>query len=140
MDMTLDRLYETFELIDDWEERYRVIIDLGGKLPPMPEEQKTEETKVRGCLSQVWMVTEVEESSPPRYHFIADSDAAIVKGLIGVLMVIYDQKTADEIADTDINEIFEKLELEQHISPNRRNGFYSMVERIKSLASVRSAT
>lgn len=140
MEMTLDRLYETFELIDDWEERYRVIIDLGNKLPDMPDDLKTEETKVRGCLSQVWMITEIKSSEPPTYHFIADSDAAIVKGLIGVLMVIYDHKTADEIAEIDINDIFQKLELEQHISPNRRNGFYSMVERIRALASVPSAS
>ncbi|MDP8245580.1 MAG: SufE family protein [Candidatus Hinthialibacter antarcticus] len=133
--MDLDHLYETFEFLDDWEERYRVIIDLGRKLPEMPEEQKTEETKVRGCMSQVWMITKKIDDAPPRYEFIADSDSHIVKGLIGVLQLAYSGKTLDEIREVKIEDIFARLGLDSHLSPNRRNGFFSMVERINLLAS-----
>lgn len=138
MSMTadLDGLFETFELIDDWEERYRIIIDLGKQLPPMPDDLKTEETKVRGCVSQVWMVTKVEDGEPPRYEFLADSDSHIVKGLIGVLQMAYSGKSADEIRQVDIDDIFKTLGLDQHLSPNRRNGFFSMVERIKALTAL----
>ncbi|MBI1387020.1 MAG: cysteine desulfuration protein SufE [bacterium] len=132
----LDHLYETFEILDDWEERYRVIIDLGRHLPPMDEALKTEETKVRGCLSQVWMVTRVSDDDPVRYEIIADSDAHIVKGLIAILLMAYSGKTLDEIRSVDIDAVFEKLGLDQHLSPNRRNGFYSMVERIRTLSAV----
>jgi cysteine desulfuration protein SufE len=132
--MDLDRLLETFEIIDDWEERYSILIDLGNKLPPFPDELKNEQTKVEGCLSQVWMICEKTDDDPPRYEFIADSDSHIVKGLIAVLQAVYSGKTAEEIGETDIEEIFSRLGLEQHLSPNRRNGFYAMVERIKNLA------
>lgn len=132
--MDLDHLIETFEFLDDWEERYRIIIDLGRKLPEMPEELKTDVTKVRGCVSQVWMVTKKSEDNPPRYEFIADSDSHIVKGLIGLLQLAYSGKTLDEIREVNIDTIFSRLGLDSHLSPNRRNGFFSMVERINALA------
>lgn len=134
--MDLEHLYETFDFLDDWEERYRIIIDLGRKLPEMPEELKTEETKVRGCVSQVWMVTKKSEEEPARYEFIADSDSHIVKGLIGVLQLAYSGKTLDEIREVKIDDIFSRLGLDSHLSPNRRNGFFSMVERINALAKL----
>ncbi len=134
-EMDLVHLFETFEFLDDWEERYIVIIDLGKKLPEMPDELKTEQTKVRGCMSQVWMVTKKIEDTPPRYEFIADSDSHIVKGLIGVLQLAYSGKTLDEIREVNIEDVFHRLGLDNHLSPNRRNGFFSMVERINALAS-----
>lgn len=132
--MTLEELYETFDLIEDWEERYRVLIDLGRNLPSLPEEAKVEDNRVRGCMSQVWMIAQPHPQRPGAYEILADSDAHIVKGLIAILLMIYSNKTEEEIASVDIGEIFSRLDLESHISPNRRNGFYSMVERIRQLA------
>ena len=132
-------LIETFELFDDWEERYRYLIDLGRKLPPMPEADKNEVTKVRGCVSQVWMTSSIEAGPPPTLHFVADSDAHIVKGLVAILLALYSGRTAEEILATDIKDIFGQLGLEQHLSPNRRNGFFSMVERIHRTAQADQA-
>ena len=87
--MDLERLIETFAEIEDWEERYGIIIDLGNKLPPMPEELKIEENKVHGCLSQVWLVSNKSDDTPPVYTFIMDSDAHIVKGLIAIIQIVF---------------------------------------------------
>ncbi len=133
--MDIEELVDNLELLEDWEERYRYLIELGRKLPPLPEEQHTEQNKVRGCMSQVWMLPQVDDqTTPPTLHFLADSDAHIVKGLIAVLMTVYSGKTADVILAVDINEVFARMGLEQHISPNRRNGFFSMVGRIQDIA------
>lgn len=129
MENNVEQLKMTFEMLPDWEERYRYIIDLGRKLEPLADEERNEATRVRGCMSQVWLVA--DESNDDKLHFRGDSDAHIVRGLIGVLLMIYSDKTPREIADTDINQIFTDLNLEQHISMNRRNGLYSMVERIQ---------
>ncbi|MCK6511100.1 SufE family protein [Myxococcota bacterium] len=133
--MDIEELVDNLELLEDWEERYRYLIELGRKLPPLPDDQHTEQNKVRGCMSQVWMFPQVDDRiSPPILHFLADSDAHIVKGLIAVLMVVYSGKTAQEILDIDIHAVFTRLGLEKHITPNRRNGFFSMVGRIQDLA------
>lgn len=134
MNISMDRLFGTFDMLEDWEERYRYIIDLGRKLPPFPEDAKSEENKVRGCISQVWMIPKITETTPPRIEFLADSDSHIVKGLIAILMIVYSGKTTEEIRATNIKDIFQKLDLEEHLSPNRRNGFFSIVERIQFLA------
>lgn len=133
--MTLDELAETFELLGDWEERYRYIIELGRQLPPLPAEDHNEQTKVRGCMSQVWLTHRVEPGSPPRLVFGGDSDAHIVKGLIAVLFELVSGRTPQQILALDIGSAFERLGLESHISMNRRNGFYAMVERIKQMAA-----
>ncbi len=134
MSITLDRLYTTFEMLEDWEDRYRVILDLGNKLPEFPEEGKVEENRIRGCISQVWMIPQLSEDTPPKIDFIADSDSHIVKGLIAILRLVYSGKTQDEIREINMEEIFGRLGLEEHLSPNRRNGFYSMVEWIRTIA------
>lgn len=133
-DARVEELIDNFSFLDDWEDRFRYLIDLGRKLPPMDEALKSEDTKVRGCTSQVWIVDEVRPGTPPTLHFIADSDAHIVKGLIAVLMEIYDGRTPEEILAVDIKEAIGRLGFEQHLSPNRANGLYSMVERIRALA------
>ncbi len=141
-DARVDELIENFTFLDDWEDRFRYLIDLGRKLEPMDESLKTEETKVRGCSSQVWIVDEVRpgtNSMAPTLHFIADSDAHIVKGLIAVLLGIYDGRTPEEILAVDIKQAIGKLGFEQHLSPNRANGLFSMVERIRALAARESA-
>lgn len=127
---TIDEVIELFDLFgDDWEERYRFIIDLGKTVPEMPNALKTESTKVQGCTSQVWMVSDVKNGV---FTFQADSDAHIVKGLIGLLMILFNNQPLDKIAAVDVKQVFGRLGLEQNLSPNRRNGFYSMVQRIQS--------
>lgn len=133
--MTLDELSETFELLDDWEERYAFIIDLGRKLEPMPDSDKTEANKVPGCMSQVWMTARQTDDGSARMHFQADSDAHIVKGLIAILLIFFDDRTPEEILTADAQAEMKRLGLDQHISPNRRNGFLSMIERIRGEAA-----
>ena len=133
--MQIDESIDTFELLTDWEDRYRLLIDLGRKLPPLPDSEKTEENRVQGCTSMVWLVEEVEPTDPPRLHFRCDSDSFIVKGLLSIILMVYSGRTPREIIATDIDEIFSRLGLEQNLSPNRRNGFFATVERIKALAA-----
>jgi cysteine desulfuration protein SufE len=133
--MELEELAETFEMLGDWEERYRYLIELGRKLPALPEADHSEANKVRGCMSQVWMTAQTEPGPPLKLSFAGDSDAHIVKGLIAVLFMLYSGRTPRQILDTDIGEAFGRLGLESHLSMNRRNGFYSMVERIKQMAA-----
>lgn len=125
-------LVEDFALFDDWEERYRYLIDIGRNLPEMDEALKTDQTLVQGCTSRVWMHSGVTDGV---FHFVADSDAHIVRGLIGLLMRVYQDKPVSEIASIDIEAAFKEIGLDQHLSPNRRNGFFSMVERIQALAT-----
>ena len=133
--MDVDELVETFDLLGDWEERYRYLIELGRKLPPMPPAEHTEANKVRGCMSQVWLTGEPREGPPRTLEFHGDSDAHIVKGLIALLFKLVSGRTPREILDLDIASIFTRLGLESHITMNRRNGFYAMVERIKAMAA-----
>lgn len=136
--MTIEDLLENFALFDSWEDRYRYVIDLGRKLPDLPAELRSDAFKVKGCMSQVWLVPEVPEDAPEILRFRADSDAAIVKGLAAILLILYSGRTAKEILDTDVEAIFAQLGLDQHLSPSRRNGFYSMVDGIKATARARS--
>ena len=140
--MNIEEIVDNFGLFDDWEDRYRYLIDLGGRLPVMDEALKTEETMVRGCMSQVWMVARWEKGRDGnnRLFLLADSDAQIVKGLIAVLLAIFQGKTAEVVAAAaaDVDQVFSKLGLDQHLSPNRRNGFYAMVERIRSFTAQRT--
>lgn len=131
--MTLEDIAETFELLGDWEERYAYLIDLGRQLPALAEADRTEDTKVRGCMSQVWLVGGVQADGT--MHFNGDSDSTLVKGLIALLMVLVNGKTPAEITALDIAKTFQQLGLESHITVNRRNGFFSMVERIRQLAA-----
>jgi len=136
MTMTVDELVDSFEFFDDWEDRYAYVIDLGKKLPPMPQAEMVEENKVRGCMSQVWLVCEKDETAdPPVLRFRADSDAFIVKGLIAILLELYDGQTPRFILETDAIDVMGRIGLDQHLSPNRRNGLVAMVERIKKIAA-----
>lgn len=138
--MNVDELVENFELLGPWEERYRYLIELGRKLPPMPDTDKTEANKVRGCMSQVWLTHEVVDGEPPRLRFHGDSDAHIVKGLIALLFLLVSERTPREILDLDVADAFSRLGFENQITMNRRNGFYSMVERIRQMASEHAAS
>lgn len=132
-DRTLEELAESFSLFGDWEERYRYLIDLGARLPPMDDGLKVEEHLVRGCTSKVWLIASIQNGV---FHFMADSDAQIVRGLIYLLMVAYQDKPVDDVRGYDIEAAFERLGLHQHLSPNRRNGFFAMVDKIRKLAAV----
>lgn len=126
---TIEELSENFALFSDWEERYRYLIDLGRTLPEMDPALRTDETLVRGCTSLVWMVLEIKDG---RLCIQADSDAHIVRGLIALLLSAYQGRTLDEARQVDIEAQFRAIGLEQNLSPNRRNGFFAMVERIQS--------
>ena len=139
MRMDIEELADTFELLGDWEERYRYLIELGRKLPPMPEAEHDEAHKVRGCMSQVWLAHTRLDGPPTRLEFRGDSDAHIVKGLIALLLGLTSGRTPQEILDLDLADAFARLGLESHISMNRRNGFYAMAERIKQMAASAAA-
>ncbi|GEO81999.1 SufE family protein [Pararhodospirillum oryzae] len=132
--LTVDGLAETFALFDDWEDRYRYLIDLGRALEPFPEAARTEAHRVQGCMSQVWLVPLVDPGPPVRLRFLVDSDAHIVRGLAAVMMVLFSGRTPQEILATDADEALRALGLESHISPNRRNGVASMAATIKAAA------
>lgn len=129
---SLAELSDNFSLFDDWEDRYRYLIDLGRDLPHLEDAYKADEYLVRGCTSRVWLVPHVDGDV---LTFEADSDAHIVRGLIALLMVAFNGKTLEQVRQTDIEKTFREIGLDQHLSPNRRNGFYAMVERIKTLAA-----
>ena len=136
--MTPDEFAERFNRLRSSEDRYRYLIQLGRKLDPYPEEFRNQDHLVPGCLSQVWLVT-VAGSEPSEVVFRADSDAHIVKGLIAVLLMLYSGKTGEEILSTDVEGLFERLELGHHLSVNRRNGFYSMTLKMREHAAQRVA-
>ncbi|KLU06844.1 Sulfur acceptor protein SufE for iron-sulfur cluster assembly [Rhodopirellula islandica] len=133
-DLTIDELYEEFEDLPDWDERCDYLIDLGFNLPELPAEAKIEENRVHGCQSNVWLVADIKNSTPPTVEFLANSDAVIVNGLIAVIAALYSGKTPQEIIAIDAQDVFKKLGLERHLSPQRRNGLYSMVQRVRELA------
>jgi cysteine desulfuration protein SufE len=132
--MTLAQLQSDFELLDDWEDRYRYIIELGRTLEPLPDSLRTDATKVRGCTSQVWLASHTKPSENgrgPVLTFQGDSDAHIVRGLVAILFALYSGKPAREILDTEPETVFAALGLKDHLSPQRSNGLASMVERIR---------
>lgn len=139
--MSIESLLEDFSFLDDWEERYRYVIELGKTLEPLSPEEVVPANKVQGCVSQVWLVSDKRaDTNGLQLHFRGQSDAHIVSGLIAILLQIYSDKTPAEILDIDAKEIFEKLGLNEHLSPQRSNGLYSMVGRIKTDAAALMAS
>ncbi|MEQ8923307.1 MAG: SufE family protein [Roseovarius confluentis] len=131
---------ETFEFLDDWEDRYRHVIDLGKAMPHLDESMRVPATKVQGCASQVWLVPDVEGSGPGAViRFRGDSDAMIVRGLIAILIALYDGLTAREALAVDAQAEMERLGLNEHLSSQRSNGLRAMVQRVRDLASAASA-
>ena len=125
-----------FSLLDDWEDRYRYLIELGRSLPPLPEALRTDANKVRGCASQVWLATSLKRADGQReFGFVADSDAHIVRGLIAILAAIYNGRNIDAAVSLDPHPVFAKLGLNEHLTPQRSNGLASMVARIRADAS-----
>lgn len=135
--ITIDELLEEFDFLGDWEERCDFLIDLGFELPPMPETEKTEANRVHGCQSMVWLTTDLQESEGRKVLRInADSDALIVKGLIAVLLAIYQNRTPDEVLKIDVKDYFSRLQLDKYLSTQRKNGLMGMVERVQREARV----
>ena len=131
-DMAPDAIVDTLGFFDDWEERYKYIIDLGKQLPAMDDSKKTDDYLLRGCQSQVWIDSEVRDG---KILLEADSDAHIVRGLLGVVLAAYNHKTPADIIAFDIDDYFTQIDLIKHLSPTRGNGLRSMVERIKAIAA-----
>jgi cysteine desulfuration protein SufE len=135
--MTIDEIRDNFDLLDEWDDRYRYVIELGRTLTPMAEADHSEINKVRGCTSQVWLVTSINAATArdgrgPVLDFIGDSDAHIVRGLIAILLTLYSGKSAQDILDTDALGVFDELGLREHLTPQRSNGVRAMVERIRA--------
>ena len=131
--LTVEEIKETFEFLEDWEDRYRYIIDLGKTLPDMPAELRIEENLVKGCQSLVWIVIGYDRSAD-RVTFQLDSDAFIVRGLIAILMTVFQHQSPDRIVGEDVDTLFAELDLLSHLSSTRGNGLRSMVSRIKQEA------
>lgn len=130
----LEEIVDIFDLLGDWEQRYQYLIELGEKLPPMPEDQKVESNKVKGCMSQVWVSAYADQNDANRLHYYGDSDTSVIKGVLALLIQLLDTKTADQIQQLDLDEVFEHLDLDEHLSPNRHVGIYAIVELMKQQA------
>ncbi|MCU0884558.1 MAG: SufE family protein [Beijerinckiaceae bacterium] len=130
MSADLDDIIADFDLIEDWDERYRYLIELGRDLEPLPDEARNDANKVRGCASQVWIETRANDDGSVAFR--GDSDAHIVKGLVRLTLAVYSGRTPGEILATDAGTVFERLGLAQHLTPQRSNGVRAMVERIKT--------
>jgi len=131
--MAIDEILENFSLLDDWEDRYRYVIELGKELDPLPETERTAENKVRGCASQVWLSTHVDDDErPPHLTFRGDSDAHIVRGLIAIVLALFNNKTPPEILDIDAEAVFGQIGLREHLTAQRSNGLKALVDRIKA--------
>ncbi len=139
---TIDEIIENFSLLDEWEDRYRYVIELGKMLEPLPDALKTDQNKVSGCASQVWLSTAISHAidGEPVLMIHGDSDAHIVRGLVAILLALCSGKTAQDILEADPVALFERLGLREHLTPQRSNGFKSMVGRIRAEASEMLAT
>jgi cysteine desulfuration protein SufE len=139
---TLDEIIDNFSLLEEWDDRYRYVIELGRSLVPLSEHDRTDANKVQGCASQVWLATTVRPDGKggPVLTFCGDSDAHIVRGLIAILFAMFSGRHASEILSADAIALFEQLGLREHLTPQRSNGFRSMVERIRADARAAMAT
>jgi cysteine desulfuration protein SufE len=130
---TIDEIRDNFEVLDDWDDRYRYVIELGRTLEPMPEAEHSAENKVQGCVSQVWLSRRIDRAnSTPVLKYRGDSDAHIVRGLVAILLTLYSGRTPQEILSTDALAVFDEFGFRQHLTPQRSNGLRSMVERIRT--------
>src|ERR1700730_8334005 len=132
--MTIDEIRDNFALLDDWDDRYRYVIELGRMLDPMPEAEHSAANKVQGCASQVWLSKQLDRSrgDEPRLNYLGDSDAHIVRGLIAILLTLYSGHTPQQILGTDAIAVFDEFGFREHLTPQRSNGLRAMVERIRS--------
>lgn len=129
---TIEDIASDFELLDDWDDRYRYLIELGRELPALDAREMNDETRVRGCVSQVWLVSSQDEARPPHLSFRGESDAHIVRGLVAIALALFSGRTAPEILALDAEAAFAGLGLGEHLTPQRSNGLRSMVSRMKN--------
>jgi len=134
---SLDKMMDDFAFLDDWEDRYRYVIELGKELPDLADEHKNAHNKVQGCASQVWLVTHADADKDPVMTFEGDSDAHIVRGLVAIVLAVYSGKHASEITQLDAIQVFDKIGLVEHLSSQRANGLRSMINRIREEARLR---
>ncbi|MBB3238095.1 SufE family protein [Phyllobacterium endophyticum] len=134
MAQTIDDIFADFDFLDDWEDRYRYVIDLGRDLKPYPEDARDAAHKVRGCVSQVWLKSTLNDDADPVIELVGDSDAHIVRGLVAIMMVLYSGKRASEIMAIDPEAVLKKLGLDEHLTPQRSNGLRAMIGRIRNEA------
>src|SRR3569832_527781 len=138
---TIDEIRENFELLEDWDDRYRYVIELGRTLKPMPEAEHSAANKVQGCASQVWLSKSIERNGEGvLLKYLGDSDAHIVRGLIAILLTLYSGQTPQRILDTDAAAVFDEFGFREHLTQQRSNGLRSMVERIRNDARETLAT
>jgi cysteine desulfuration protein SufE len=131
----IDRIFEDFEFLDDWEDRYKYVIDLGRDLPPFPDSARTAANKVQGCVSQVWLQSNSAGGPDPVINFIGDSDAHIVRGLVAIVLALFSGRRASEISTLDAERALTRLGLDEHLTPQRANGLRSMIARIRREAA-----
>ncbi|WP_157015064.1 SufE family protein [Mesorhizobium xinjiangense] len=136
MNDKLAAIIDDFSFLDDWEDRYRYVIELGRDLEPLAETEMTDVHRVKGCASQVWLITERAQGEDPLLHFRGDSDAHIVKGLVAIMLALYSDRKASEIAGTNAEDTFKLLGLDEHLTPQRANGLRAMARRIRQEAEL----
>jgi cysteine desulfuration protein SufE len=129
---SLTRIIQAFGLFPDWEDRYRLLTDIGESMPPLPAVYQTEANRVHGCMSKVWVVGEVNRDGILKLR--ADCDTPVVKGLVALLLIVFQDKTPDEVIATDVDALFQELGLDENLSPNRHVGMYAMVDKIRDIA------
>ena len=138
---TLDTIRSDFASLDDWEDRYRYVMELGRALPQLPDHDRTDSNKVRGCASQVWLATRSEgHGGAARLHILGDSDSHLVRGLVAILLAVYKDKSVHDVLASDAAAVFTELGLGEHLTPQRSNGFASMVARIRTDAQAIAAS
>lgn len=131
---SIETIRDDFSLLDDWEDRYRYVIELGEQLPPFPESARDDRHRVQGCVSRVWLIADIGEGTDPKIRFQGDSDAHIVRGLVAIVLALYSGKQASEIEKIDAEDTLRALGLDEHLTPQRANGLRSMIKRIKQEA------
>lgn len=132
--MTLDDVVDTFDVLGDWDQRYQYLVELGQKLPELPETVRTEENRVKGCMSQVWVSAYRDPEAPERIRYRGDCDTTIIKGVLTLLIQLVDRHRIEEVEALDVDDFFARLKLDDHLSPNRHVGVYAIVELMKKQA------
>lgn len=132
--MTLDDVVDTFDVLGDWDQRYQYLVELGQRLPELPETVRTEENRVKGCMSQVWVSAYRDPEAPERIRYHGDCDTTIIKGVLTLLIQLVDRRRIEEVEALDVDDFFARLKLDDHLSPNRHVGVYAIVELMKKQA------
>lgn len=130
----LDEIVEIFDLLGDWDARYQYLVELGEQMEPMPEDEKSDANRVKGCMSKVWVQAYEDPNDPKKIRYHGDCDTAVIKGVLALLIKMASGKTIEEVESLDVDEVFERLNLDEHLSPNRHVGVYGIVELMKAQA------